>query len=202
MNDSMNPIPDNAVLIIADVQNGFLNENTDYLPGAINDFITDYGKWFDEIIMLKLENGDTANYPVERNGKAGGARTLKNQYQSRLVPPLNRRHSTKLSHSSSTDIHEIIEHINDRIVYLCGMETDVSILPMASVMINAGLEVNVIYDLTATTIGTGVQIAMKPVLSHLLGESHVIESITDTRTDRNDTDNDNIDVMIPETDAA
>ena len=40
MNDSMNPIPDNAVLIIADVQNGFLNENTDYLPGAINDFIT------------------------------------------------------------------------------------------------------------------------------------------------------------------
>ena len=74
-----------------------------------------HGKWFDEIIMLKLENGDTANYPVERNGKAGGARTLKNQYQSRLVPPLNRRHSTKLSHSSSTDIHEIIEHINDRI---------------------------------------------------------------------------------------
>ena len=57
-------------------------------------------------------------------------------------------------------------------------------------------------EVNATTIGTGVQIAMKPVLSHLLGESHVIESITDTRTDRNDTDNDNIDVMIPETDAA
>lgn len=39
------------------------------------------------------------------------------------------------------NINEIIEHIDNRIAYLCGMETDVNILPMASVMINAGLEV-------------------------------------------------------------
>lgn len=29
------PVPNNAVLIVVDVQNGMLNENTDYIPGAI-----------------------------------------------------------------------------------------------------------------------------------------------------------------------
>lgn len=170
------PVPNNAVLIVVDVQNGMLNENTDYIPGAINEFINNYGSWFTEIIMMRLSGGDTSIYPSERNGKAGAARVLSNSYQSRLVPPLNKIKCTQVKHKSSTDCNELINILNGRPAYLCGMSTDTIIYPMLACLQNAGVDVNVVYDLTATTVGTAIQVAMKPALIHLLGADKVVEA--------------------------
>lgn len=176
------PVPNNAVLIVVDVQNGMLNENTDYLPGAINEFITNYGSWFNEIIMMRLSGGDTNIYPSERNGKAGAARVLSNSYQSRLVPPLNKIKCTQIKHKSSTDCNALINTLNGRPAYLCGMSTDTIIYPMLACLQNAGVDVSVVYDLTATTVGTAIQVAMKPTLTHLLGADKVVEaSVPDTK---------------------
>ena len=111
----------------------------------------------------------------ERNGKAGAARVLSNSYQSRLVPPLNKIKCTQVKHKSSTDCNELINTLNGRPAYLCGMSTDTIIYPMLACLQNAGVDVSVIYDLTATTVGTAIQVAMKPVLTHLLGADKVVE---------------------------
>lgn len=179
-----NPVPLNTALVIVDVQNGFMNENTDYIPGAINDFIHDNKEWFSEIIRMKLTGGDINVYPNDRSGKAGPARTLRNSFQSRFTSPINKLHGEIIKHKNSTDVSELIDYINShniQHVYICGLETDVILYPMISCLRNANIDVSVIYDLTATAIGAYIQLALKPALEHLLGKEHVIEaSIPDT----------------------
>lgn len=191
MDYSMTPVPENSVLLIVDVQNGYMNENTDYIPGAINEFIMEYGDWFSEIIKVRLakKDGEEPHFPDERVNKAGPSRVLKNGFQSRITAPLNKIDCTVIRHSSSTDVEELVEYIANRTVYMCGLETDIIIYPMSSCLQNAGIDVNIIYDLTATAIGTAIQLAMKPALIHLLGESHVIEaSIPDTKAIEDDSE--------------
>lgn len=179
-----NPVPLNTALVIVDVQNGFMNENTDYIPGAINDFIRDNKEWFSEIIRMKLTGGDAGVYPDDRSGKAGPARALRNSFQSRFTSPINKLHGVTIKHKNSTDVSELIDYINShniQHVYICGLETDVILYPMISCLRNANIDVSVIYDLTATAIGAYIQLALKPALEHLLGREHVIEaSIPDT----------------------
>lgn len=164
------------ILLVVDVQNGFLNENTDYLPSAIADFIRHNKDSFQEVVILKLVGNGLGHYPSERDGKAGGFNTLKTSHGNSIVPPLRKLSDRVLSHTCSTDMKWLDNIDADSSLYLTGYETDTTLLPMAALLRNLNRDVKVLFDLTATTIGEGTQMMMHPILVHLLGSSNVLHS--------------------------
>ena len=159
-------------IIINDMQNGFMNENTDYLPSAISSFMKSNPFHIDNVIMTTLV-GKPESWPQDRAGKAGAVKTLSDDFESRLVSPFPINDCSIVTHTSYTDIRGLKNSIKNMNVLLCGMETD-SIIITAAMLRDSGYHVSIIYDLTATTLGTGTQIAMMGVMQHLFGADSII----------------------------
>ena len=90
-------------IIINDMQNGFMNENTDYLPSAISSFMKSNPFHIDDVIMTTLV-GKPESWPQDRAGKAGAVKTLSDDFESRLVSPFPVNGCSIVAHTSYQDI--------------------------------------------------------------------------------------------------
>lgn len=171
-NSYSNTYHDDYTLIINDMQNGFMNENTDYLPSTISSFIGSNPFHIRQTIMTRIV-GNANNWPQDRTKKAGIVRALGDGFNGRLVNPFPMEKCEVITHESYTKIDGIIDAIRNNNILLCGLETDFIII-LGSTLRDAGYNVSIIYDLTATTLGTGAQIAMMSIMQHIFGTDKII----------------------------
>lgn len=171
-NSYSNTYHDDYTLIINDMQNGFMNENTDYLPSTVSSFIASNPFHIRQTIMTRIV-GDAKKWPQDRTRKAGIVRALGDEFNGRLVNPFPMEGCSVVTHESYTKIDGIIDAIRNDNILLCGLETD-SIIILGANLRDAGYNVSIIYDLTATTLGTGAQIAMMGIMQHIFGTDKII----------------------------
>ena len=73
---------------------------------------------FKKLFGNSTEQEPEYNNAIDDNQELSFDDPMKTIQPKTMILHWNHRHSTKLSHSSSADVHDVIEHINNRIVYL------------------------------------------------------------------------------------
>ena len=81
-----------------------------------------------------------------------------------------------VNHHGYTDVRALSTMCTHH-VCLCGLETD-TVMVMGAAMCERGHDVSVLQDLCASTMGTGIHLALVAAMDHLFGADHVITCAT------------------------
>jgi nicotinamidase-related amidase len=155
-------------LLVVDVQNGFINEFTDHIPGRIARLI-DTGE-FDPILFTRFVNVPGSPYQrlLEWHGSAEPPET-------EVVPELTRfaaEQNVYAKHGLTGMPQELADRLTqDRIeeIDLVGIDTDMCVLKIAMDLFDAGIEPVVLVDCCASTAGLQAHLAGLAILSRNIG---------------------------------
>lgn len=139
-------------LVIVDMQNGFINENTSHLPHKIAEFISTHN-CFDMISATRYCNTpDTACF------KLGGWREcMSGTYDADIaaeIKPYVQRIFDKTTYSGFTaEFKQFINNEGFDRLYFCGVNTDCCVLATVFSCYDSVMDCAVIADLCASTLG-------------------------------------------------
>lgn len=139
-------------LVIVDLQNGFINENTAHLPHKIAEFINSHD-CFDSIVATRYCNtSETACFKF-----GGWKECMSGTFASELVSdikPYVMRTFDKTTYSGLTSEFRafVMNEIFDKL-YFCGVNTDCCVLATVFSFYDNVHDCTVISDLCASTLG-------------------------------------------------
>ncbi len=139
-------------LIIIDMQIGFINQNTGFLPKKIADFI-EKNPIFDSIIATRYRNTpETACYKL-----GGWKECMKGTADEEISPILNKyiqKIFDKKTYSGFTEeLREFIQKESFDKIYFCGVNTDCCVLATVFACYDNVCDCAVIADLCSSTLG-------------------------------------------------
>ena len=164
----------NCCLLIVDVQNGFINEHTRHLPGAIAQFIQTHS--FGSVIATAY-----CNTPSNACFRLGGwTDCMENTPSAELVPeikPYVSRIFKKHTFSGLTSLmREYLADNNFEKIYICGVNTDCCVLATAFSLYDNLIDCCVIEDLCASTLGEQKHNAAIQLLKDNITELRIVRS--------------------------
>lgn len=166
----------NALLII-DVQNGFISENTETLPIKIRAFIKSHN--FDFILFFKFLNKENSNWVKILNWR--GMFTQDEIEIAKELKEFSKGNNTfekeaAFSIFSSNEFLSFLEQNKIEKLFMCGLDTHACIFMSAMDAFEKGFDVKVIEDLCDASHGVEYHdIAIKMLKSNL-GKNVVIKS--------------------------
>jgi nicotinamidase-related amidase len=164
------------LLLIVDVQNGFINRHTEHIVQPIKQLVE---KWQDQksgpVIYSRFINLD--NSPWE---KLKDWHELKHEPDTTLYPDLPTDNSEifkKGTYSAwSKEVQQICDGAAIDKVVLCGIDTDQCVLETSIDIFEANLVPVVVADLCASSAGRDFHEAGLKLIRRLIGEKQVIQS--------------------------
>lgn len=171
MDKSKAPLP---ILVLIDVQRGFVGPHTSEVPGNIERFLREHSDRFSSVVATRFYNPKGSNYE-----RLIGWTRLQNEHETELVPEITRWVSEvidKPTYAAVDEISAVADKHSTREIVFCGIDTDVCVLQNAAGVFDAGYTPSVIYDLCATGGGPEAHAAAYPLLARTIGRSQVIES--------------------------
>jgi nicotinamidase-related amidase len=155
-------------LLVVDVQNGFINDFTQHIPGRIKRLIDTHD--FEPVLFTRFVN--TPGSPYQRLlDWHGSAEPPETELVSELAPvarPENvfeKRGLTGMPDQLAERLER--EHIEE--ISVVGIDTDMCVLKIAMDLFDAGIEPVILVDCCASTAGLQAHLAGLAILSRNVG---------------------------------
>lgn len=160
----------NTLLLVVDVQNGFVSEETEPVVSKIAALLST--KKFTNVVFTKYCNVDSSPFEKYLNWSE-----LKTEQEQSLVPELKQFATqvfSKTAYTSITDeMKAYLEHNGIETVYIAGIDTDCCVLMSAVDIFQMGLRPIVLADYCASNGGVAFHTAALLVLTRLIGENQI-----------------------------
>jgi len=140
------------ILVIVDMQKGFINSRTKELPKKIRNHVDDSASFYDKIIFTKFINYGNMNY-INRLGYRG----MTDSPDIDIVDELEQieLRSTVINKNTYSALKneqlrkEVLE--SNSKLYICGVDTDACILATAFEAFDLGIEFEILLNLVGTS---------------------------------------------------
>lgn len=172
------------ILLVCDLQQGFINEHTQHLPKLIEDFGLSYHDHY-ELIFAELFTNDIGS-PFWKFLNYEGMATGDDR---RLAPELDRRigpwevsKGARYDGSSAllgllkklAEENRVSSETKELEVDVCGVDTEACVYATAIGLFDAGVRTRVLYYLCASSGGREIHEAMLPVMERTFGKDNII----------------------------
>ncbi len=162
-------------LVIVDMQNGFINENTAHLPHKITEFISSHND-FDSIIATRYCNTpETACYKLN-DWKECMADTYDAELVSDISPYITQIFDKTTYSGFTSAFREFIKTKCFDKLYFCGVNTDCCVLATVLSCYDSVQDCVVISDLCASTLGEEKHRNALVLLKDNITEKRVLKS--------------------------
>ncbi len=171
----MNIDTSRTLLLIVDVQNGFVNNQTEHVINPINLLIKQWESFNASIVFSRFINPE--NGPWER---FRDWHECKSEPDILLHPKLNNGNNLIIEKFTSSawgdDLVQLCANQKLDMVMLCGIDTNECVLATAIDIFDAGLRPVVVRDACASASGESFHDAALMLLERLIGQDQIIES--------------------------
>ena len=158
-----------SLLLVIDLQNAFINPNTEKLPSKIEEIIA--SNQYDDIAFTRFVNSEESIF-VQKLNRRG---CLSDEDKTIVIDTRSYQVFDKSIYSAVTK--ELIEYIHKNEIteiYLCGINTDCCVLKTALDLFELGYDVYVLENLCGSTCGIERHNHTIEILKRNIGENHVI----------------------------
>lgn len=163
-----------AILVAVDVQKGFVGPSTQHVPGLVLDLVRAKKDQFKSVVATRFFNEPDSNFQ-----KLIDWHRLTDSPDTDLVEglePLVDDIIDKETYGAVRQIAAVADKNNARVIYICGIDTDVCVLQNAAGLFDLGYEPRVIVEASGTNGGPDAQKAAIALLNRTIGGRQVIHS--------------------------
>jgi len=158
-----------TLLIIVDVQKGFINDNTRKVLPVLNKAKSELK--YDACVLTKFFNSEETSFSQILNWKR--FQTDEEQELS-IQPNSDDKIINKNTYSAVTDdLKALIKEKNYKKAYVCGIETDSCVLATAFELFDNGIEPLIIIDACASMRGEEFHNAAELIMRRSFGDDNV-----------------------------
>jgi nicotinamidase-related amidase len=165
----------NALLLIVDVQNGFVTPDTEHILGTVNKLIEKFRTVGRPVMFTRFVNPE--NGPWER---IKDWHDMKGGKSTELHPDLDHKGEVVLDKGSFSGWGDELSQqcVSGKIdtVVLCGIDTDQCVLATAMDIFDAGLRPVIVTDACASSAGPEFHELGLKLLKRLIGEKQLVTS--------------------------
>ena len=158
-----------SLLLVIDLQNAFINQNTEKLPSKIEETIA--SNQYDVVAFTRFVNYEESLYVKKLNWRG----CLSDEDKKIVINTNGYQIFDKSIYSSVTK--EFIEYIHKNQItkiYLCGINTDCCVLKTALDLFELGFDIYVLENLCGSTCGIERHNQAIDILKRNIGEKYVI----------------------------
>lgn len=158
-----------SLLLVIDLQNAFINQNTEKVPSKIEETIA--SNQYDDVAFTRFVNYEDSLYIKKLNWRG----CLSEEDKTIVINTKDYQVFDKSIYSSVTK--EFIEYIHKNQIteiYLCGINTDCCVLKTALDLFELGYNVYVLENLCGSTYGMERHNQAIDILKRNIGENYVI----------------------------
>lgn len=158
-----------SILLVVDLQRGFLNQNTERVLNVINE--AKRLLHYEICVYTKFFNSQKSSFTQILNWTK-----FQSGYEQELVLPVEDKDIvlSKNSYSAVTvDLKELIEKGQFDNVYLCGVDTDSCVLATAFELFDLGINPAIIIDACASSGGDSCHAAAELIMRRSFGNDNV-----------------------------
>ncbi len=164
------------ILIVVDVQKGFVNENTENTKNKIIELLNQ--NIFDLVISSKYKNIDGSN--IE---KFTGWTDLKDENSQAIIPEVEEKTNYIITKTDAYSAYtkELINILKKELdgkmpekVFICGLDTECCVLKTAVDFFEDGIKPIVLADYCFSSLGKNHHIAGLRSLESLIGNNNII----------------------------
>lgn len=156
-----------SLLLVIDLQNEFINDNTRYLIKEIDKLID--SKKYDDVLFTRFINDSRWDNILEWDG-CKDKKSIEIPISTRNYKVVDKSIYTSLN----DEVRDYIRNNNIDIIYLCGISTDCCVLKTALDMFEEGYNVKVLKDYSMCTVGINTHLSMIDMLKRNIGYNNVI----------------------------
>ena len=160
------------LLLIVDVQNGFIDKHTKHVPKQIETYIKQERNRFSAVVTTRFINPTGSMFE-----QLMGWTDLREPDETRLhqlIAPHADHVLTKTTYSNASAVAEIAKQYKTSQIWLCGIDTEVCVLQTASGLWDLGIHPIVLYDLCASTGGKQAHLNAYDILRRTVGTKQLI----------------------------
>ena len=158
-----------SLLLVIDLQNAFINQNTEKVPSKIEETIA--SNQYDDVAFTRFVNYEDSLYIKKLNWRG----CLSEEDKTIVINTKDYQVFDKSIYSSVTK--ELIEYIHKNQIteiHLCGINTDCCVLKTALDLFELGYNVYVLENLCGSTYGMERHNQAIDILKRNIGEKYVI----------------------------
>lgn len=160
------------ILLLIDIQEGFMNEITESIPNNVKKHIKNYS--YDLVIATRFINKIESLHKSELKTKD---MTMLSPH-AKLVEGISEISDIVLMKSTYTsltaDVAKLLEKNNMKQVYLAGLNTDTSILATAFDLFDKGIRPIILSKCCGSIAGLEANAAALNILERALGENNIL----------------------------
>lgn len=160
------------ILLVIDVQEGFINDATKHIPKDIEKHVKNFN--YDLVIATRFINKSESLHKSELNMQD---MTMLSPH-AKLVDNIGTLSDIVIMKSTYTsltmDVAKLLEKNNLKEVYIAGLNTDTSIMATALELFDKGIRPKVIAQLCGSVNGTEMNQAALQILKGALGEDNIL----------------------------
>ena len=159
----------NSLLLVIDLQQYFINENTKEIPSKIEDIVNS-GK-YKNIAFTRFVNFKNSIYTKKLNWNGC---INKNETQIVIDTKNNKIFNKSIYSAVNKELLNYIEENKIEEIYLCGIDTEACILKTAFDLFEKEYDVYVLKDYCASTLGVKRHNNAIAILKRNIGEKSII----------------------------
>ncbi|WP_054740861.1 isochorismatase family cysteine hydrolase [Cellulosilyticum ruminicola] len=160
------------ILLIVDVQDGYINEFTQRIPKEIEKHVHNFN--YDLVIATRFINKSDSLHKSELNMKD---MTMLSPH-AKLAENIGSLADIVIMKSTYTsltvDVAKLLEKNQVREVYVAGLNTDTSIMATALELFDKGIKPKILSNLCGTIHGEQANSAALEILKNALGENNIL----------------------------
>ncbi len=158
----------NDALLVVDVQNGFMNDNTRDLPHKIEELQYKYKT----VLALQFINLEGSMFRRELNWTKLSLNT--DEIELAFVPREDILIFPKYVYGVSPQLLEYLKDNNVTSIDVCGLNTDGCVTKICMDLFDNGIQPKVLSDYCASTVGKLIHEQALVSLKHIIGANNVI----------------------------
>ena len=160
----------NKLLLIIDLQKGFINDNTKNIPNAIEELLNK--NIFNYVIFTKYINDEDSIFYKKLNYKG----CMSSEDRNIVIDTKNYKIMEKRGYTALNDeLKDYIKENNIEKICVCGLDTDACVLKTAIDLFENEYNVKVIKDLCMSHSGIEMNDSAINILSKMIGKDNVID---------------------------
>lgn len=168
----------NNLLLVIDLQENFINENTKNVPNSIKKLID--SNIANHIVFTKFINDDSSNFYKVLNYKG----CMSEKDRNIVIDTKDYKIIEKRVYTAYNDELKLYINTNNiKTIYLCGIDTDACVLKTALDLFENNFDVKVIEDCSMSHSGIEYHISGINMLRKLIGNQNVIKMLGSVRND-------------------
>lgn len=168
----------NNLLLVIDLQENFINENTKNVPNSIKELID--SNIANHIVFTKFINDDSSNFYKVLNYKG----CMSEKDRNIVIDTKDYKIIEKRVYTAYNDELKLYINTNNiKTIYLCGIDTDACVLKTALDLFENNFDVKVIEDCSMSHSGIEYHISAINMLRKLIGNQNAIKMLGSVRND-------------------